>query len=261
MALDIQELVRANKPIYVYNRASKYLNSASPYVLEMRDGNKRIAKVIIPATKYPFLLSGHVPAKLLAESTEFYAAVSKGILELVDPDKAKKIMENPTAQKVQEHALKKFQPVRRTANVPPEIMTNKNREDYRPAGADKGISGLPEQSRQSSTPLVVAETRGEGASGPGDVNASVLQIVMDLKSDKNLYEEKWLELDGMENLTDLDYGYLLNNCKEFPKILQLARTELANLVGDDTAAELEEEREIEEAAPTGKRRGRKRRKK
>ena len=256
--LDVQELVRNNQPIYVYNRTGKYLEKQGPYVLEIRDGNRRAAQVIIPATKYPFLVSGHVPAKLLAESTEFYAALSKGILELADPDAARKIMESSIAQQVQEQALRRFQPVRRESKAPPEL-TPSNRTDLRPSGADKGISGLPE----TSTPLVVAGARGEDGKDDElveDVNATVLQIVMDLNSDSALYEEKFLELAGMEGLTDLDYGYLLSNCKKFPKILQLAKAELANLVGDDGLAEIEAEQELDDGneKPTRRRRHKRR---
>lgn len=255
--LDVQELVRQNKPIYVYNRTGRYLETPGPYVLEIKEHGKRAAQVIIPATKYPFLVSGHVPSKLLADSTEFYAALSKGILELVDPEEARKIMQDPIAQKVQQQALRKFQPVKREPRVPPEVGI-KDQSNYRPPGANTGISGLPEE---SNTPLVVAGAKGEDPDQESDVNPKVLQIVMDLQSDPDLYEEKYLELAGMENLSDLDYGYLLSNCQQFSKIIQLAKSELANLVGADGAAELEAEQEVEDAAPktpTRKKRGRRR---
>jgi len=256
--LDLQELIRQNKPIYVMNKTGRYLNEPGPYVLEIKDsGNKRAAQVIIPATKYPFLVSAHVPAKLLADSTEFYSALSKGILELVDPDKAREVMQSPVAQKVQENALRKFQPVKRdNRNIPPELLGTGDRPDHRPPGADRGISGLPQE---QSMPLVVAETKGEEADPDSDVSPRILQLVMDLQSDKDLYEEKFLDLDGMENLTALDYGYLLSNCRDFPKIVQLAKTALSDLVGEDGVEEIEAEQEIEEAAPKSRKR-RKRRK-
>jgi len=252
--LDVQELVRNNQPIYVKNCTGRYLESQGPYVLEIRDGNKRVAQIIIPATKYPFLVSGHVPAKLLAESTEFYAALSKGILELVDPDEARSIMSSTVAQQVQEQALRKFQPVRREARAPMELTPTApvDHSNRRPPGADMGISTVPD----SQVPLVVAGT-AEGDKATERINPSVIQIVMDLQSDSSLYEEKFLDLAGMEGLTDLDLGYLLSNCKNYPKILQFAKSELASKVGNADEDDSEEEETTEApASPRKRRRGR-----
>ncbi len=221
--LNVQDLVQDNQPIYVYNRTGQYLPQQGTYVLEIKDGNDRPVSVVIPATKYPFLLSAHVPAKLLADSPTFYSVLANGVLELVDPEEAQTIMRSPMAQQVQEQAMRKFQPVRRSAKKPGDLMQTKRHG--------------PENVRQpNNTPLVVAaETRGEDAAQQG-VNASVLQIAMDLQSDPSLHEEKFLELAGMEDLQDLDFGYLLQHCKDFPKILQFARKELASLVDDEEDA-------------------------
>lgn len=258
--LDVQELIRNDKPIYVLNKTNRFLEKRGPHVLEIKDGNKRVAKIIVPATKYPFLLSGHVPPKLLAESTEFYAALSKGILELVDPDDAKRIMSDPVAQDVVDTAMRKFQPTVRTINPPPELKAgNKREEDDRvPPGADRGIS----QTSQAENPegdltLKVANKDENGPSG------TVEQIVMDLESDPDLESEKFNELAAID-LTEADLGYLMRKCHSFPKILSWARKEMANLVGDDEVEKLEAEQEIDEIEeklpPAKKRRPRRKRK-
>ena len=245
MSLSVQDLVRANEPIYVLNRTGKYLPKQGTHVLVVKDQNNNPFSVQIPATKYPFLVSAYIPAKLLAESAEFYSAIAKGVLELVDPDDARAIMENPMAQQVQEQALKKFQPiVRHETAKPPELVHTKS---YGPDVANQQVSA------PNRAPLQVsAETRGDDLAQQG-VDATVLQITMDLKSDPSLYEEKFLELAGIEGLTDLDFGYLLQHCKDFPKILQFARSELASLVeGEDAEVE---------AKPKGKRKARRARNK
>lgn len=258
MAPELQQLIRENKPIYVRNRAGEYTGTKTPYILEIREAGKQAATVVIPATKYPFHLSAHVPAKLLADSTEFYSALSKRILILLDPAEAEREMEDPIAQKVVDAALRKFQPTRRTSKPPPELVTASNRrEGMRPPGADTGTSELPQG---SPTPLKVAKNADAEGVNP-DVNPTVIQIVMDLDRDSSLKEEKWLELAGMEDLTEDDYGYLLGNCQKFPKIVQLARTELAKLVGDEDAEEIEQEQAVAaetEQQPRRRRRKRKR---
>jgi hypothetical protein len=258
--LDVQELIRNDKPIYVLNKTNRYLEKRGPHVLEIKDGNKRVAKIIIPATKYPFLLSGHVPPKLLAESTEFYDALSKGILELVDPDEAKRIMADPIAKDVVDTAMRKFQPTVRTINPPPELVAgNKREEDDRvPPGTNRGIS-MSSQADERSGDLTmrVAGDDGDGPSG------TVEQIVMDLESDPDLESEKFNELAGLD-LTEADLGYLMLKCKAFPKIISWAKKELANLVGDDEVEKMEAEQEIDEMEeklpPAKKRRTRRKRK-
>lgn len=259
--LDVQELINNDKPIYVLNKTNRYLEKRGPHVLEIKDGNKRVAKVIIPATKYPFLLSSHVPPKLLAESTEFYAAISKGILELVDPDEAKRIMSDPIAQEVVDTAMRKFQPTVRTINPPPELIAGNKREndDRVPPGADRGISQVPadDDPRNANLKMKVANKDEDGPSG------TVEQIVMDLESDPNLESDKFNELAALD-LTEADLGYLMRKCKDFPKILSWAKKSLANLVGDDEVEQLEAGQEIDEAEeklpPAKKRRPRRKRK-
>lgn len=250
--LDLQELIRNNEPIYVMNRTGEFLKKQGPFILEIKDGNARAATVVIPATKFPFLISGHVPSKLLGESTEFYAALSKGILELVDPDEARETMKSDVAQKVQEAALRRFQPRRRVDKKPPEITTTPT--DRRPPGSNPGISQVPENEVNPPDPMLkVADAKSDATS---DINPTVEVIVNDLKADADLYEEKYLELAGMEGLTENDYGYLMAECKQFAKIKQLARTELAKLAGEEAVDEAELEEEIEEVTPKQKRRRR-----
>jgi len=232
---DLQELIANGEPIYVLNRTGHYLEKQGPYILEFKEGGKRAHTVIVPATKFPFLLSGHVPPNLLAQSTELYAAFSKGILELMEPTKAQEAMEDPVARKVVENAMRKFQPTTRKTKPMPDMIGTDDRTDRVPPGADRGISGIPE----TRTQLRVAESES-------DVNPTVEQIIMDLKSDPTLREEKYLELAGMEGLTQDDYGHVMVNCKKHKQILQWARASLADLVGEDGVAEVEAEYLAEE---------------
>lgn len=252
---DLQEMIANGEPVYVLNRTGKYLEKQGPYILEFKEGGKRAHTVIVPATRFPFLLSGHVPPKLLAQSTELYAAFTKGILELMNPKDAKEEMEDPIAQKVVANAMRKFQPTTRTAKPPPELIGTDDQTSRIPPGADKGISGIPE----ARTQLRVADSES-------GVNPTVEQIIMDLKSDPTLREEKYLELAGMEGLTQDDFGFILTRCKKFKKIQQWSRGELADLVGEKGVAEVAAEHalddgddEDEEPVAT-KKRGRRRRK-
>jgi len=237
---DLQELIANGDPIYVLNRTGRYLEKQGPYILEFKEGGKRAHTVIVPATKFPFLLSGHVPPNLLAQSTELYAAFTKGILELMEPDAAQAEMEDPVAQKVVANAMRKFQPTTRKAKAPPELIGTDDRTNRIPPGADKGISGIPETRSQ----LRVAESES-------GVNPTVEQIVMDLKSDPTLREEKYLELAGMEGLTQDDYGHVMVNLKKHKQILQWARTSLADMIGEDGVAAVEADHFMEDEDEVG----------
>lgn len=237
--IDLQELVQNNQPIYVMNQTGQFLEKPSTYVLEIKANNKRAFTVPIPATKFPFLLSAHVPPILLKDSTEFYEALTKGILRLISPDEAKKRLADPMAQQVVDAAMRRFQPTKRQTRKPPELkMANTPgvTESRVPPGANVGLSaGESTVEPGPNLDLKLAST--------GDVNPSVIQICMDLASDKGLRDEKLMQLAGMPNLTEKDLGYVVSNCKEHAKVVQWARSELANLSGlnDDYEDDGEEE--------------------
>jgi hypothetical protein len=235
--LNLRDLIRDNKPIYVKNCTGKFLEKQADHILEIRHEGKKSQQVIIPATKFPFHLSARVPATALASCSELFDAINRGILELVDPDDAKNIMKDPLAQKAEAHALRRFQPVKRESVVPPELK----KFGHTPEGVDKGISEVPPD--DVSFPLRVADTEED------DVKPAVVQILKDIKTDPALRDEKYLELVALPDLTEDDYGYVLVNC-DVAKIKQWARDEMVKLVGEDRVDELEAEQAEAEATGT-----------
>lgn len=229
---NLEELIRNNQPIYVYNRTGRFVTKQGVYVLEVRHEGKRTHQVHIPPTKYPFHLSAMVPADLLAKSTELFDAISKGVLELADPADARKVLEDPIAKKAQEHAMRQFQPTRRSEATAPQLV----RYDKNPDRSD----GKPNTSvidDASDTKNVNPELRLADAVAD-DVNVNVQAIVDAINSAPELKEEKYLELVALSDLKENDYGYVLANI-DYSRIKQWARSELAAMVGEERAAEIE----------------------
>lgn len=238
---NLEELIRTNQPIYVYNRTGKFVTKQGVYVLEVRHGGKRTHQVHIPPTKYPFHLSAAVPADLLAHSTELFEAISKGVLELADPAVAKKVMEDPVAKKAQEHAMRQFQPVRRNDAQAPTVAYAKDMDKDRPHNKPDApiINATDEDTGNVNPELKMADAIED------DVNPDVHMIVEAINSDPKLKDEKFLELVALSELTEADYGFVLANV-EPQRIRQWARSELAKMVGEERAAEIEAEQETGE---------------
>jgi len=86
--MDLDDLIRDNKPIYVRNRTKPKGSIA----LTIFGENSRPIPLEIPNTWIPICVSATIPLKFLANSTDFRRMLDKGLIELVDPKTAKEIM-------------------------------------------------------------------------------------------------------------------------------------------------------------------------
>jgi hypothetical protein len=231
MAVNLQELLEQNAPIYVYNRAGRKIGKdASPYVLEVKDTNGRSFSVTIPAeaSKYPFLVSNRIPHKILLESMEFRSATRRGgPLELVAPEKAKKAMQDPMAQKVIDAALKRQEG--RFSVQAPNIGVRE--------GQRSQVSGPTPPPQMHSAEAQMQAAKAEMQVAKQDVSNKVKQLVMDLNRSPDLKDDILMQLAGMDEdaITEYDIGYILNQCNsaKYPRIASWAKNELAKRVGQD----------------------------
>jgi hypothetical protein len=231
--------MKDDQPIYVINRTGKYIKDkqgrphTTEYVLELHKANGRSSRIVIPATKFPYLLSNVVPASMLRESPEFLTLVERGILELVPADRARELLSDPMARQAMDHAMRRLQPTVHQPIVPKDIakLQKRQEEDLEDEDID--------QKRPQDPILQLAPADDDDA----DVSIAIKSIVTDLDNDPSLKDEKLLELYNMDGLTDDDLGFLMANCRA-GNIKRWARDELAKRVGEESANELESDLSI-----------------
>ena len=93
--LKLDKLLDDNKPIYVLNNS----NPRGILVISLvhpTTGN--VTPIKIPVTWVPICVTDHVPPEQLRDSLDFRGYLRKGIIKLVDPDKAEKILASKEAK-------------------------------------------------------------------------------------------------------------------------------------------------------------------
>jgi len=235
--LDINRLIEEGKPVFVYNRTNRILDHYSPFVLILKDAHGKPFPVPIPATKFPFLLSGTVPPDILANSMELHDAIRKGILELVDPEEGERIMNDPMAQKAMERAMRRFQSRRKPDGndndtsskrseyaeryIPPYVETS---TDF--SQSDEINAVLGEKAKEA--PLKVAGSKTpETLSTEAEIRPKISQIIWDVNKDPDLAGDAIVDLAAMDLTVD-DLGYIINEA-EVKSVVSWAKAELAKI--------------------------------
>ena len=234
MSINLTQLIEEGQPIYVYNRTGNILEQQSPFILEIKDNNGKAWPVPIPATKYPFLISGHVPPSVLAESMEIRNAIRKGILELVDPEEGDRIMQDPSVQKAMAATMRRFQPTTRR-NTQPSKDEDSYAERYLPPNVDVSASYDARSEEvinklKQDAPLKVADTSNREAAvteNDTEVLPKISQIVWDANRLPDNAEDAIVELSSLE-LTSNDFGYIIKEA-EVSTLKSWAKAELAKI--------------------------------
>jgi len=91
----LDEILNSDSPVYVINntkdRGRVLISFADP-------ATGRVQSVPIPVTWIPICISDLVPRDLLKASIDFRNFITRGILKLVDPEEAQRILATPEAQ-------------------------------------------------------------------------------------------------------------------------------------------------------------------
>jgi len=171
--ITLEEALKQEK-IYVRNCT----RPKGPINLSMILPSGRMESINIPKTYIPICITDQVPVSLLKESMDFRAYVTSGVLELVPPNEAEKILETKEAQ---------------------AELTRIFASKYSEAGyKSKGIS----VSQQEGS-VVVSEDETEE-----NVSSKVIDILLRKMSPTHtLNELKTIE----EELTDADLRYIVEN--------------------------------------------------
>jgi len=254
--MDIQEMVDKNIPIYVVNRSARVLGKAHVLVIEFpHPTGARGSTVKIPPIKHPINLTRRVaPPQAIPLSTAFIDWVNKGVLEIIDVDRAKEILSDPEVQASITHAYKKLDTRRGEALVNrPQFAVKAGGSRETHAVADLSDARLSMTDFQSSVPpgMDLPQPKPQGALEVSaetiKINPKLQQFCADLQEDPSLKGDYLLELKGWdeETLSDDDVGYMLSHLSEFDNICAYLRSIKADRAGEKPKA-------------TSKKRGRKR---
>jgi hypothetical protein len=247
---NLQQLIDENKPIYVLNRTGRCTGGKThPYALVIKTASGKNREIIIPATKYPFLLSGQVPSAALKDADDLFNACKRGgALEVLEPEQAMSLLQDPNAQKAIDAAVERL----KRRGAPKE--GHQVKEIQEGATSRRQVSRPPDPRTASPDEFVPAPMVSHQT-----VNPSVVQMCVDLARDSGLAQDVYLRLAGTPDgeLTREDLGHIISNVdsSKTPRIVKWARAELAKLSGDDDNEDFEIPGE-EEAAPVPRRRGR-----
>ncbi len=223
--VNLQELLNGEEPVYVLNRTGRMRGGqTSTFILTVKDSHGDSAQVTIPATKWPVDISAMVPRKALQESKDLFKACRpNGPLEIVAPDTARKMLQDPMAQKSVDAAIAKLEragaskekftmPVQdsrsgsQSAAVPPALRSN----------APTGDGDFAVQAPR----LVVAKT---------DVGPRVKGICAGLQNHPDTADEVLALLAGIpdDEISIEELGFIVRQCRDSARVTRWAKTELA----------------------------------
>jgi len=100
--LNLQQIIRDGKPVWVINTSAKYAktigkNRGGDVVFQIGTGDT-IDKVVIPMGPDPVCVSDQVDSTSLSSCRDLLRLVNKGVLELLDPEKADEYYEKNEAR-------------------------------------------------------------------------------------------------------------------------------------------------------------------
>jgi hypothetical protein len=224
--VNLQELLNSSAPVYVLNRTGRLRNGqTSTFMLTIKDAHGDAQAVAIPATKWPVDLSTMVPRKSLQDSKDLFRACRPGgPLEVIDPGKARAMLEDPMAQKSVDAALAKLDKTDGKRNAFKLDVQNANAGSQQAQVPNNMRGGDPEMA--SAPKLVVAKN---------EVSPRIKQAIAGLQNHPDTAENVWAMLAGVpdEELGMDDLGYIIKNAQPHVRIVKWAKNELAKRSAPD----------------------------
>ena len=184
--------------------------------------------MIIPV-RFPFLISNISP-ELLSKSVDFAKALQTGALVLMDPEEARKELEDPLAQKAIDKALERFGRNYVPPRAQPVNLTTRAVKQGQPVAV---------QPRHAADREALARdgqlTDAEVLSEENDIDRSIIQLCLDLEANPDLRDDVFLELHGrdQDSYSREELGYIIRKCTTHSKIVQWAKNLLSEQYDDD----------------------------
>jgi len=238
--MSLQQMVDENVPIYVRNRSARQLDKSHMLVIEFPNpAGGRGSTVVIPAIKYPIDISRKVaPPAAIPMSRAFVDWLNKGVLELVDPDEARRILAKPEVRAAVAAAYEKLNRKRGAGlqRKRPQFKVRHGgaRETRSYADLDSEMSAksfygdTPEEAKLESEIVAPQEalTLGEA---DAKVSPKIKQFCADLLEEPELKKDFLTELKSWDEdeLSDEELGYMMQNLAAFENIAAYLRSLMA----------------------------------
>jgi len=227
--VNLQELLNGSEPVYVLNRTGRMRDGkTSTFLLTIKDSHGDATAISIPATKWPIDLSTMVPRKSLQDSKDLFRACRPGgPLEIIAPEKARAMLQDPMAQKSVDAALARLDRAEGKRNAFKLGVQNAN-EGSQSAAVPQHLRASDPEMSVSTPKLVVAKT---------EVAPKIKQIIAGLQNHPDTAEDVHAMLAGIpdDEISADDLGYVVKNCGPHVRIIKWAKNELARRSGPEEA--------------------------
>ncbi len=247
---DLQKMVEAGQPIYVVNKSATLPQlGGKSHVLVIEfpgDGGGRGSTVQIPATKYPINLSRRVaPPSAIPKSRALVNWLDQGVLELVQPKKAREILEDPAAQAAIKRAYAKLNQ-RRGGALAAQEQTKEFKVKHGGARetrayADLDQAGLTASDFYGNTPeaahpeveIATPQDALRVSESDTQIAPKIIKFCQDLIEDPDLKRDHLIDLKSWEeeSLNDAEIGHMLDTLSGFDTISSYLKKLLAKRSG------------------------------
>lgn len=258
LPMTVEGLIAKGEQVYVRNRVGDFIGKVGPYFLQLKSSTGEKLEVMVPATKHPCCLSAKAPSEFLARSADLQMAINKGVLQLLDPQAARREMSDPHAQRAVQIAEQKYQAQVRAQPTSTKNFKIRHRDqDSRhvqmhnagtnPEIPEDGIISGPQlpmaghvQQHGHLEPVgqqaAATTATVKSANGPA-ANPKIMQLVMDLKKNPGMREEIRFSLEELEDvMTEEDLQYCIRECQDFKQVAAWCRSQLAERRNEDYEA-------------------------
>ncbi len=236
--LTIQQMVNEGIPIFVVNCSHRRLGKPHMLMLEFPNptgGRKSTVK--LPAIKYPINISQRVaPPEAIAMSQDFIDLINQGILKIVSPDEAQRVLKAPDARAAVNKAFNDIS--KRGIQQRRKNSFNVRSGGSRVTRADPDLDSVDSNSFLNSAPGFATEVLSPKESlkvsaQSGAVDSKIVQLCMDLQDNPDLQQDYLLDFKGMDEdaLATEDLHYIMEHCSKFANISAYIRSILAKRAG------------------------------
>lgn len=205
--LDLDDLLNSKQKVYVCNgtlQAQLYL------VIEMKDKNGKNRALKVPPVEFPICVSTQFSEDSIRESTDLREAINKGVLKLVDPDEAEKMLSTEDAS--EQFAAFAMSPYADTA----------------PANASR--DSLERMNNKNEAVIQAKELLSRKQNDETKITPKVKATLASFQSKEKSSKDTLLQLKRMKPvLSEADLTYIIGQCKSETTIREFAESTLAEL--------------------------------
>ena len=209
--LNLDEVLSNNKPVYVLN-TSRPKGKVVIQFMEPSTGFRKAFQV--HKTWIPLCVSESIPSEVIRHSMDFRQHLAKGILTLMDPEKAKKTLDD-------EDAKYEYKRLHRS-----EFASDTENESDRVKDMMRNLDATGEQQRAAAKFQLDEEQKSQV------VTPAVMDLVTRISGDAIKVRDALNEFRCIETeLSENDCHYIISNCDG--QIRNWAKTKLQHLTATE----------------------------